>query len=397
MECIKLGSLVDVLGGKRLPAGHSYVEGKSEHAYLRVVDFYNKTVNAKLIKYISDATYKIISRYTISSDDVYISIAGSIGLVGLVPDYLSGANLTENAAKLVIKDDACLDKGYLACYLSSLEGQRQIQAKTILTTQPKLALFRIKEIQIPLPPLETQRKIVAVLDKAQELIDKRKEQIRLLDELIQSIFYDMFGDPVTNPKGWEVEKLGVICDINPKKSEVRGLGNITVSFVPMANVSDKGALCLDETRNIEDVYGSFTYFKDNDVLFAKITPCMENGKGCIARNLINGIGFGSTEFHVIRPNDRLLNSQFIYYITMDRTFRIDAEKNMKGSAGQKRVPAQYLENFNIMLPPKSLQNQFALAVQKIEYQKERMQQSLSEMENNFNSIMQRAFTGELFV
>ncbi|MCQ5364933.1 restriction endonuclease subunit S [Anoxybacillus salavatliensis] len=249
----------------------------------------------------------------------------------------------------------------------------------------------LKEVVIPIPNIYLQKRIVFVLDKAQEFIDKRKAQIEALDQLTQSVFLEMFG----NLKGEKVP-LSELCDVNPSKKEIENIDKeLPVTFLPMANVSENGELDLSETRLIKDVFDGFTYFREGDVLFAKITPCMENGKGAIARNLINNIGFGSTEFHVLRPKENV-NSTWLYYLTSLQSFRKQAEANMTGSAGQKRVPKQFFSKYKVVLPPIELQNQFAEIVHKIQSQKEIMKKSLEELENNFNSLMQRAFKGELF-
>jgi type I restriction enzyme, S subunit len=170
----------------------------------------------------------------------------------------------------------------------------------------------------------------------------------------------MFGPLGINVKGWGLSTLGNCCEINPKKSKDTRLHNeLKVSFVPMPAVSEKGSIDTSETKLYEKVKTGFTYFAENDVLFAKITPCMENGKGAVAKGLQNGIGFGSTEFHVLRPIDGISNPYWIYHITMFPEFRVNAEKNMTGTGGQRRVPVSYLADYRISLPPIDLQNQFA--------------------------------------
>ena len=257
--------------------------------------------------------------------------------------------------------------------------------------QKRVPATFLKSISLYIPPLDIQRKIIYILDKAQELIDKRKAQIEALDQLTQSVFLEMFG----NLKGEKVP-LSELCDVNPSKKEIENIDKeLPVTFLPMANVSENGELDLSETRLIKEVFDGFTYFREGDVLFAKITPCMENGKGAIASNLINNIGFGSTEFHVLRPKENV-NSTWLYYLTSLQSFRKQAEANMTGSAGQKRVPKQFFSKYKVVLPPIELQNQFAEIVHKIQSQKEIMKKSLEELENNFNSLMQRAFKGEMF-
>ena len=170
----------------------------------------------------------------------------------------------------------------------------------------------------------------------------------------------MFGDPVTNDKGLPLVSLKDCCIINPKKSEDKRLvDELEVSFIPMVSVSEKGETDLSKTKFYSEVKTGFTYFSENDVLFAKITPCMENGKGAIMLELMNGIGFGSTEFHVLRPIVGMSNPYWLYQITAFDKFRKEAAMNMTGTAGQRRVPASYLENYLIGLPLIEDQNRFA--------------------------------------
>ena len=253
-------------------------------------------------------------------------------------------------------------------------------------------ISKYTNIEIPLPPIEEQKRIADILDKASSLIDLRKQQLEKMDLLIKSKFIDMFGDPVINPKGWDMKRISDVCIINPRKTELGSIpDDLEVSFIPMASVSEKGDIRTNEIKKYSEVKTGFTYFHEGDVLFAKITPCMENGKGAIAINLKNLIGFGSTEFHVIRPIENITNSEWIFNLICFKWLREDAEKNMTGSAGQRRVPASYFEKCKVSVPPIELQNQFAKFVEQVEKQKAVMQQSLEKMETNYKALMQEYF------
>ena len=232
-----------------------------------------------------------------------------------------------------------------------------------------IKLANISEAIIPIYSEEEQEEIVNNISKVEEVLNIKNKQIEELNNLIKSQFVEMFGDIHLNDKKWEkFVKMNEICEINPKKSEISDLRNIMVSFVPMQSVTEDGKIYTDDKRNINDVKSGFTYFRENDVLFAKITPCMENGKGAIAVNLENKIGFGSTEFHVIRPG-KYVNPLWIYTLTATKEFRKQAEMSMTGSAGQKRVSYKYLENYRIGVPPITLQNEFSEIVKQIDKQK----------------------------
>ena len=158
-----IGEISEVKGGKRLPKGHDYSETTTDFPYVRVTDFENMSINLGSLKFLNPSTQKHISNYTISKNDIYISIAGSIGKVGLIPEKLDGSNLTENAAKITEIEN--VDRNFLCYILTSIESQEQIKKFTISSNQPKLALFRIKQINIPLPPLYEQHRIVQKIEE----------------------------------------------------------------------------------------------------------------------------------------------------------------------------------------------------------------------------------------
>jgi len=190
-EVVRLGEVAQVKGGKRLPKGHKLVDYKTPYPYIRVVDFKNMSIDTKNIKYLLPETHSMIHRYTISSNDVYISIAGTVGLVGLVPEQLDSANLTENAAKLCNLKN--VSKEFLAYVLSSSKIQNQIRSLAGKAQQPKLALFRIEKIKLPLPPLPEQQKIAEILST----VDKRLELLRAKKEKLERIKKGLMNDLLT--------------------------------------------------------------------------------------------------------------------------------------------------------------------------------------------------------
>lgn len=265
---------------------------------------------------------------------------------------------------------------------------RHIKPNTLVKdpAYPSISLADISSLRIPLPPITEQEKIVAELDCLTGIIEKKKQQLEELDNLARSIFYDMFGDPMTNRDNPAAVPLSSICTLNPKKSEIKGIDMTThCSFVGMAQVGVNGEIDTSDIRSVQEVWTGFSYFKENDVLFAKITPCMENGKGAIARGLHNGIGFGSTEFHVLRPNEKI-SAEFIFYLLANKDVRRIAEGQMTGSGGQRRVPVSFF-SIKTTLPPIDLQNRFALIIAAIEKQKVLVKQSIVETETLFNSRM----------
>jgi type I restriction enzyme S subunit len=165
------------------------------------------------------------------------------------------------------------------------------------------------------------------------------------------------------PESWAWKQLDEVAEINPTLDRDQIEEDISVSFVPMKRVEElSGHIDLSETRPISEVASRYTYFAEGDVIFAKITPCMENGKTAIAEGLENGVGFGSTEFHVVRPSDDLLDSWAFYYLIQEG-FRRDAKRRMTGSAGQKRVPTGYMEKIQLPVPPLSEQRRIVAKIE----------------------------------
>lgn len=193
---LKISDIAQIKGGKRLPKGEKLLEIETDYPYIRVADFLdNGTVNIETIQYITHEIYQQIKNYTITSNDLYISIAGTIGKTGIIPKELDGANLTENAAKLVYKREDILNK-YIYFLTNSSKFEEQIGLATKTVAQPKLALSRLSEVELPLPPLSIQQKVVEYLNSVSEKMEKvktiQKEKMDSLKALKASILDKAF-------------------------------------------------------------------------------------------------------------------------------------------------------------------------------------------------------------
>ncbi len=151
-------------------------------------------------------------------------------------------------------------------------------------------------------------------------------------------------------------KVGEISLINPSKSEISDKKDIEVSFLPMEDIKEYEKNVVPSKSNIiQNVYKGYTYFKENDLLIAKITPCFENGKMSIVKNLTNGIGFGSTEYIVIRANTEITSTDWIYYCLRNSNFLKDGKEKMTGTSGQQRISKDFVANYQIPIPPLDIQ------------------------------------------
>ena len=335
---------------------------------------------------------KIKDQQFIRKGDILIAASsGSKAIVGKSVFFKEDFNGGFGAFCKVIRPNENMYPQFVSLFFKTPTFKRHILKVIQGANINNLRNEDIDSLKIPKFLFQEQIKIATLLGNVEVLIKLRKESIDLLDVFLKSTFLKMFGD-----LEGDLIQFSKLCIVNPKKSEINSIDkNTIVSFVPMASVSENGEIDLSKERKIENVWAGFTYFQENDVVFAKITPCMENGKGAIMKNLKNNIGFGTTEFHVLRPTPSLSNAAWIYHTTLQNSFRKKAEQSMTGSAGQKRVPTDYFDKYKVVTPPFQLQEKFAEIVEKIDSQKKICQSSLQELENLFSSLSQKAFKGEL--
>ena len=186
-----VGDVAMVKGGKRLPKGEKLVEQDTGFPYLRVTDFEGLSVNQSDLRYLTAEVQRQIARYVINTGDVFISIAGSIGISGMIPPELDGANLTENAARLIVNDTSGLCPRFLMYWLASHHCQAEIKAQTVKNAQPKLALARIKSLRIALPSFVEQDGIVRVLDLAGRKLEYARAKRDRLQELFRALLHEL--------------------------------------------------------------------------------------------------------------------------------------------------------------------------------------------------------------
>ena len=260
-----------------------------------------------------------------------------------------------------------------------------------------------KEIEIPLPTLPEQHRIVSILDQCFSAIDKAKanaeQNLKNTKELFESYLQGVFEN---GKEDWEVKKLKEVFEIKPQKKEAKEkLAEVDlVTFLPMEDlgIMEKEVQPV-QTRTLKEVIGSYTYFAENDVLLAKITPCFENGKIGIAKKLINGIGFGSSEYIVFRSNGNI-EADFLFYFLSRESFRKEGRKHMSGAVGHKRVSKDWIENYLIPFP-KSKADQHLIISQldalceKTETLIAVYRKKIADLEELRKSVLQKAFCGEL--
>ena len=339
---------------------------------------------------------------------MYGATVGKLGVLGI--------EAATNQAICAIFPSKYIDRDFIFWYM--LSRRQDLIERSFGGAQPNISQAVIKNFDIPVPfpeeaahSLSEQRRIVARIEALfRELKEMRSLQGKMVkdtDRLMDAVYEDTYPDQhSTLPTGWELLAFPEICEVNPRKPRIDREMNADTSFVPMAAVDEISGSIVDmQTRPYEEIRRGYRYFEENDVLFAKITPSMQNGKAAIARGLIDNFGLGSTEFHVFRPNDWILPEWIYHYVRRTR-FRNEAMQRFRGAAGQQRVPKDFLKNHVIPVPfpdekEKSLriQRQITTYFESVKQESLRMLELANEDEKRIDrleqAILSQAFRGEL--
>lgn len=285
------------------------------------------------------------------------------------------------------KDPHAFEQRLLPFIMLSKDFTTWSIAKSKGSTNPYVLFSDLADFEFELPPLEEQKVLVDKLWAAYRLKEAYKKLLVATDEMVKSQFIEMFGNPLSLNQKNELKRLGECCILNPRRPNIALCDTDKVSFIPMPAVSEDGYLVDMTDEEYGKVKKGFTYFENNDVLFAKITPCMENGKGAIVHGLTNGIGMGSTEFHVLRPINGISNPYWLLALTRMPIFRERAAKNMSGTGGQKRVSASYLDHFMVGLPAIEEQRRFEAIYRQADKSEFELRKSIDAIDQVIKSLI----------
>ncbi len=295
---------------------------------------------------------------------------------------------------------------FLWLYFSREQSWREalgLSSGSTPTSRNRLKQERFLAMKIPLPPLPEQRRIVARIEELAGQIEEARGLRKNTREEAGILTFEAFREIAEEgvaQKDWPIKLLSTVCEVNPsRKNRANLLDTTRVTFVPMSAVdAHSGAITQAEVRAFAEVKQGYKLFLEGDIIFARITPCMQNGKAAIARDLLAGVGLGSTEFHVLRPG-KLVTAEWIHRIVRQPSFRQDAEAHFRGSAGQQRVPQSFLENYRIPVPPLSEQRRIVAHLGKLQTQVNELtmlqDSSQPELDSLLPAILEGAFRGEL--
>lgn len=348
-------------------------EGEEPVRLCNYVDiYYNEKITSKIEFMMASATIAEINKFRLYKGDVVLTkdseSPSDIGIPAFIDEDIEDLVCGYHLA--VLKSIADKTWGaYLYYAIKSRPSAAQFEVLANGITRFGLSHDDLKSILFALPSFPEQKAIADFLDvktaEIDALIAKKQELLKLLSEQRTALItnavtkglnpnarmkdsgIDWLG-PI--PAHWEMKRLRFTLSTNPKKSKITASPETVVSFVPMDAVGEYGGLRLDIEKPMDEIGDGYTYFAENDVVVAKITPCFENGKGALAKGLSNGIAFGTTELHVLRASEQI-KPTYLFLLTNTYPFRRIGEAEMYGAGGQKRVPEDFIKDFRIGIPP----------------------------------------------
>ena len=384
-EIKKLGEVAIFVNGdrgKNYPSQHDFVDDGVP--FINAGHLVGGSIDFALMNYISEEKYNQLGAGKIVNGDILFCLRGSLGKRAIVKDVNYGAIAS---SLVIIRSKNVLLNRYLFHYLGSHTVQNLITKNDNGSSQPNLSAKSVSDFSIPIPSREEQERIVAELDCLSGIIEKKREQLRELDALAQSIFYQMFGDPITNEKGWEIKKLGEIATsqigITYKPENVSDNDEGTI-VLRSSNIQNS-TLCFEDIVRVKCEIKENKYVKDGDILM-----CSRNGsfrlvgKVAMIANLLEPMTYGAFMTIIRSPYQAYLFAFF-----KSPAFR--AQLTTSKTATINQITVKMLDEIKVALPPLILQQEFADKIEAIEKQKELIKKSISETETLFNARMEYYF------
>lgn len=384
-EIKKLGEVCEKLtdGSHNPPKGILH----SNYVMLSSQNVYNDNLVLDDVRFLHEDDFlREDKRTCVREGDVLLTIVGTIGRSAV---FTQNINVTLQRSVAVLRPHINIISRFLMYCLIGKNTLLNEEAHGI--AQKGIYLKQLAQIPIPVPPLPVQEQIVSELDLLSGIIEKKREQLKELNALAQSIFYDMFGDPITNEKGWEVKKLGEVCESVSYGTSNSSTENGEYKYLRMNNITYSGHIDITDIKYIDisdDEYEKYVVRK-GDILFNRT-----NSKDLVGKTAL----FNFEEEMIIagyiirvRVNQDSIIPTFVVKWLNTPLMKSYFKNICKGAVNQSNINSKELKNIPISIPPLPLQRQFASKIEAIERQKELIKQSISETETLFNARMQEHF------
>lgn len=398
---LKLGSLCSVVTKGTTPTSLGMKFEETGVPFLRIQNLNNSTVSLNDVLYISEETHNSLGRSKIKSGDFLITIAGTIGRVAIVPNEFPEANCNQAIAILRF-DELKLYPRYLLYWITTNDALSQISGKKVTATISNLSLGQIKELEIPLPPLEEQKRIAAILDKADAIRRKRQQAIQLADDFLRSVFLDMFGDPVTNPKGWEVNSLKSGIEKIESGWSAKGesypcgdgeKGVLKISSVTSGTFKPSENKYID-SKNIPE-NRSLVFPIKGDLLFSRANTRELVAATCIVPETRKDVFLPDKLWKVKTFKAKLL-PEFLHFMIQHPKFKNVLTSQATGTSGSMlNISKSKFEESLGIFPPLEMQKKFQDIFWKVNKLNASLSDSISCLDINFSSLSHNAFAGEL--
>lgn len=335
---------------------------------------------------------KISNTQKIKKNDILIAASsGSLSVVGKAARALDDFNGGFGAFCKVLRPNAKVDPAYFANYFFTSEYRRKISSVAAGANINNLRNSDIDDLEIPLPPLAEQKRIAAILDKADAIRRKRQQAIELADEFLRSVFLDMFGDPVTNPKGWNVSNIGALCSVLTGSTPSRQENSYFSGSIPWVKTTEVDGYIIKETEEYITEEGIRNSNCKLNPIGSIVLAMYGQGK---TRGKVGILGIEAATNQacaVIHPSTNI-NMGYLYnYLKLS----YETLRALGQGAGQPNLNLSIVKNFSVLMPPIELQREFAKRVEKVEALKAKLKASQLQAEEQFKALSQRAFAGEL--
>ncbi|AFY69171.1 restriction modification system DNA specificity domain protein [Thalassoporum mexicanum PCC 7367] len=392
---VTVGSIAETVTKGTTPTSIGYKFTDSGIPFLRVNNIQEGMLDTSDILYIDANTDKALSRSRIRPRDVLISIAGTIGRTAVVPPDITSMNC--NQAVAIIRLEENVDPFYFSYWLNSRDASEQISGSKVTATISNLSLGCIKNLKAPLPPIEEQKRIAAILDQADAVRRKRKEAIALTEELLRSAFLDMFGDPVTNPKGWEVVQIGAIASRITKGESPKWQGYSYelegVNFVTSENVL-WGQIDISSPKFVSQEFHDKlkrSKLSPDDILINLVGASV--GRTCLVPSEVVPANINQA-VAVVSLNREVCKPVFL----LNQLLNQSIQKSLLGQAvesARANLSLTNIRELSVILPPLNYQNRWKILCENQKQLNNKAILSNIKLQELFNSLLQRAFRGEL--
>lgn len=391
MKTGELSSLAEILGGYAFKS--TWFEDSKDDKIIRIGDIQEGYINSSSCKTFDSSSNKVSDKFKAKQGDLLMALSGATtGKFGVVREEQEGFYVNQRVA--IIRAKEVESQNYLR-YVFTDSVLKSLLVAAGGAAQPNLSPKKLSDLKIPLPPLAEQRRIAAILDKADGIRRKQQQAIDLCDQFLKALFIDMFGDPVTNPKGWEVKKLEeLVPESCPVTYGIVQPGEDFKNGIPVVRPVDftDNIVTSENLKKINpEIADSFKRTRLNG---GEILVCVRGTTGLLA--LAGKDLEGANVTRGITPiwfqND--LVNYFMYNQLKSDAAQNYIKENTYG-ATLKQINLSKLRELPLINPPLDLQNKFAEIVKKTEAKKAKMQKSLERLNDNFNALSQKAFKGEL--